>query len=42
MHNERKVTLVPLSPREVCDDQNKLREKRKQENKKLREKRKEK
>ena len=37
-HNERKVTLVPLSPKEVCEDQNKLREKREQENKKLREK----
>jgi len=38
VHNERKVTLVPLSPREMCEDQNKLREKREQENKKLREK----
>jgi len=28
VYNERKVTLVPLSPREVCEDQNKLREKR--------------
>jgi len=38
VHNERKVTLVPLSPREVCEDQKKLREKREQENKKMREK----
>jgi len=38
VYNERKVTLVSLSPKEVCEDQNKLREKREQENKKLREK----
>jgi len=41
VHNERKVTLVPLSPKEVCEDQNKLRDKREQE-KKIKIKRKEK
>lgn len=32
VHNERKVTLAPLSPREVCEDQNKLREKKSEKN----------
>ena len=41
VHNEWKVTLLPLSPREVCEDQNKLREK-KRERKKIERKRKEK
>ena len=27
-HNEQKIVLKPLSPREVCEDQIKLREKK--------------
>ena len=32
---ECKTTLAPLSPREVCEDQNKLREKREQDKKRI-------
>ena len=32
-HENRKVTLVSLSPKEVCDDQSIMREKREQERK---------
>ena len=30
-HHEQKIILKPLSPREVCDDQIRMREKREQE-----------
>jgi len=32
-HDNRKVTLVPLSPKEDCEDQSIMREKREQERK---------
>ena len=33
-HHDRNIILKPLSPREVCDDQIKMREKREQEKEK--------
>ena len=33
VYKEHKITLAPLSPRVVCENQNKMREKRKQERK---------
>ena len=35
-HHDQKIILKPLSPREVCDDQIKMREKREQEKEKKR------